>query len=289
MRNTVRIGAVCFQEYSGDYLEFIDLAHELELSWVELKHEPPICLKKGSGKYTEIKNKAAGLGIGLSLHTPFVGLNIASIDEGERRTSFERIKESLLAASKMGIHYATIHGGHLKSQKYSDVNWKRSQELNIISLKELVSFGSDIGVTLCLENGNSFKRKFLKLALHPGEMKYIRNEVGPGLRYTVDFGHAMYFSLDPSYLISELGRDNVKLTHLHSNYQLNDTHNPLGEGYLFLDKIVDRYVCEEWNFPLSIEMKNEADLKKSVNFLYAYLSEKGYKKYGTIDNGREFL
>lgn len=274
MRNNVRIGAVCFQEYNGDYLKFLDLAGELNLSWVELKFEPPICLKNGSRKYTEIKNKAADLGIGLSLHTPFVGLNIASIDEEERKISLNRIKESLLAASNIGITYATVHGGHLCSQKYSKSNWQRSQELNIISLKELLDFGSSVGISLCLENGNAFKRNFLKHALHPGEMKYIRKEVGSKLKYTVDFGHAMYFSLDPSYLISELGKDNVKLAHLHSNYQLSDTHHALGEGSLLLDKVIDRCVKEEWDFPLSIEMKSEEDLKKSVNVLYSYLSGK---------------
>lgn len=103
MDHSVCVGAVCFQKYPGDYSGFLDLAAELELSWVELKFESPICLREGSGKYDEIKEKAENFGIGLSFHTPFVGLNIGSIYEKERQESLRRIKESLIAAGKMGI------------------------------------------------------------------------------------------------------------------------------------------------------------------------------------------
>jgi len=167
MNHSVRVGAVCFQEYPGDYSGFLDLAAELELSWVELKFEPPICLREGSVKYDEIKEKAENLGIGLSLHTPFVGLNIGSIHEKERQESLRRIKESLIAAGKMGISYTTVHPGYLRSEEYTESNWDKSFELNLLSLKELALFGKDLGLTLCLENGNAFKKKFLKQALHP--------------------------------------------------------------------------------------------------------------------------
>ncbi|MCD6396705.1 MAG: sugar phosphate isomerase/epimerase [Spirochaetaceae bacterium] len=277
MNHSVRVGAVCFQEYPGDYSGFLDLAAELGLSWVELKFEPPICLKEGSISYDKIKKKAETLGIGLSLHTPFVGLNIGSIHEEERQESLRRIKESLTAAGKMGITYATVHAGYLRSEEYSKYNWEKSIELNILSLKELAVFGKNLGVTLCMENGNAFKKNFLKQALHPGEMKYIRSELskaGVELKFTVDFGHAMYFSLNPSYLISELGLENVKLSHLHSNFQLDDTHNPLGEGYLELCKVIESYKREKWNFPLSIEMKSEDNLRKSVKVLNSCLKKK---------------
>ncbi len=269
MNSSVILGAVCFQKFEGDYLEFLDLASSLEFSWVELKFEPPICLREGSKKYGEIKARAERLGIGLSLHTPFVGLNIASLDEDERLLSLKRIQESLNAASEMKIEYATVHGGYLRSEKYSPENWDESVKYNLDSISSLIDFGENIGVTVCLENGNTFKRNFLKHGLHPGELKNIRKQVSDNLKFTVDFGHAMYFSTDPSFLVSELGAGNVKLSHLHNNFQTADTHNPLDSGILKLDRIIDRYMKGNWEFPLSIEMKSVENLKRSVSAFHS--------------------
>jgi len=273
MKHDILVGAVCFQEYHGSYSEFLDLAKELKLHWVELKYEPPICLMDGSGRFREIRGKAADYGIGLSLHTPFVGLNIASFDTGERDLSINRIKGSLVAASEMDIKAATVHGGFLRAVDYSADNWKKSEELNILGLQELSRFSRDLGITLCLENGNAFKAGQIKHALHPGAMKAIRREVGDSLGFTVDFGHAMYFSLNPSYLVSELNPDNVKLSHLHSNNQLEDSHSPLGSGLLQYRRVIERYAVEKWEFPLSIEMKSESDLRVSVNAVNSCISE----------------
>ena len=273
MKQDILVGAVCFQEYHGSYLEFLDLAAELNLHWVELKYEPPICLRNGSGRFQEIRRKAADSGIGLSLHTPFVGLNIASFDTGERTLSINRIKDSLTAASGMGIRAATVHSGFLRAVDYSADNWKKSKELNISGLRELSGFSRDLGITLCLENGNAFKVGQIKHALHPGAMKAIRREVGEPLGFTVDFGHAMYFSRNPSYLISELNPDNVKLSHLHSNNQLEDSHSPLGNGLLQYKSVMAQYAAEKWRFPLSLEMKSESDLRTSVDVVNSCISE----------------
>ena len=198
------MGAVCYQEYTKGYLDFIELAAILELSWVEFKYETPLSDHVNSKKFKEIRHRANLLGIGMSMHTAFAGLNIASIDSEERLSSIGRVKQSIEAASEMEITHATLHAGHLMSVQYSEENWKNSVNYNIESIKELVSFAGKLGLTLCLENGNAFKRASLKHGLFPGDLKYIRENVGDKLKFTVDFGHAIYLSRDPSFL--EIGR-----------------------------------------------------------------------------------
>jgi sugar phosphate isomerase/epimerase len=262
--DTVLLGAVCFQEFSHGYLEFLDLAHSLALSWVEFKYEAPIKTQESSMQYTRIRRRAEELGIGLSMHSAFMGLNIASLDSVERKKSLEVVQESLTAASEMGITRVTLHGGHLSSAEYSKQNWERSQKYNIDSISTLLKFAETLSLSLCLENGNAFGKAALKHGLYPENMKQISESVEGTLYFTVDFGHGTYLSRDPSFLVSELGREKVLLSHLHSNTGLEDSHSPLGTGVLNLDQILTRSIKEKWLCPLSIEMKNVPDLQNSV-------------------------
>jgi len=263
----ILLGAVCFQEYSNGYLDFVEFAASLGLEWVEFKYELPLSEHSNSKKYNEIRKRADLLGIGLSMHTAFDGLNIASIDLEERLSSIGKVKESIEAASEMEITHATLHAGHLMSNQYSVENWKKSVIYNIESINELVSFAGKLGLTLCLENGNAFKRASLKHGLFPGDLKYIRENVGKDLKFTIDFGHAIYLSRDPSFLVSELGLENVKLSHLHSNSGLIDSHSTLDTGVLNIENVLKNYSNEKWTFPLSIEMKSEENLRKSLKFV----------------------
>ena len=95
------LGAVCYQEYTEGYLDFLELAAELKLDWVEFKYEFPLSVHSRSRKYREIRKRADILGIGLSMHTAFDGLNIASIDNEERLSSISRVQESIQAAAAM--------------------------------------------------------------------------------------------------------------------------------------------------------------------------------------------
>ena len=142
MLKNILLGAVCFQEYSNGYLDFVEFAASLGLEWVEFKYELPLSEHSNSKKYNEIRKRADLLGIGLSMHTAFDGLNIASIDSEERLSSIGKVKESIEAASEMEITYATLHAGHLMSNQYLVENWKKSVIYNIENV--LKNYSNDI-------------------------------------------------------------------------------------------------------------------------------------------------
>jgi len=60
-----KLGAVCYEEYPYGYLEFLDLAKSLNLSWVEFKFEKPLAFRSSSRQYAGIRRKAESYGIGL--------------------------------------------------------------------------------------------------------------------------------------------------------------------------------------------------------------------------------
>ena len=276
-RDSVKLGAVCFAEYEGDYLDFLKLCHDQELCWVEFKYENPVSGRERSAHTDKIKEKAERLGLGLSVHTRFQGFNIGSLEDEERDDSLNAIIESLNFAYGVGARYATVHAGNLASEDYSEENYEESFKRSITGLKSLQQEAQARNITLCVENGNGFVKSKLKHAVIPADLKRIRRLLANRIYFTLDMGHGTYFSTDPSYLVTELGRANVKLAHLHDNNGEIDSHRPLGEGVIQVEKIFRRYVEEGWSFPLSLELKSTEHLVDSINYARDIVSTMEYE------------
>ncbi len=272
----LKLGAVCFAEYEIDYPAFLDLAHESGLCWVEIKYEDPVSTKAESSRTDKIRSKATKYGIGLSVHTRFSGFNIASLDDRERENSLVAIEESLIFAGKVGAHYATVHAGFLPIEQYTKENLDKSFSRSVNGIERLLKLSERLGITLCIENGNGFTVTKVKHAVIPSSLKRIRNALNNRIYYTIDFGHGLYFGSDPSYLVNELGPNNVKLGHLHDNNGLQDTHQPLGTGILKLKSLFSNYVRGKWNFPLSLEHKSTRDLLQSIEYAESIAEQMGY-------------
>lgn len=276
-KNSVKLGAVCFAEYEGDYLDFLKLCHDQGLCWVEFKYENPVSGRERSAHTDKIKEKAGRLGLGLSVHTRFQGFNIGSLEDEERDDSLHAIVESLNFAHGVGAHYATVHAGDLASEDYSKENYEESFNRSIAGLQSLQQEAAARNITLCVENGNGFVKSKLKHAVIPADLKRIRRLLADRIYFTLDMGHGTYFSTDPSYLVTELGIANVKLAHLHDNNGEEDSHRPLGEGVIRVEKIFRRYVEEGWSFPLSLELKSTEHLLESINHARDIISTIGYE------------
>ncbi len=267
MKNYPLFGAVCYYEFSGDLIDFIKEIDRLGLKWIEYKYDKSLIGRGESSNTNIIRRALDDTGVGISIHTPFAGINIGSTDEAFRIQSVDELKRSLDYAAKVGAPSATIHGGQIAPAEYTRENWEQSVASNLKSLKELAEYGKERGVALCLENGNAYERFWLKHANHHGEMKEIRSQIIVNLFYTVDFGHGLYFSSDPSFMIRELGQEKVLMTHLHDNLGMFDSHSDLGTGILKLDSLLSSMIRDNWSFPVCLEMKSADDLQHSSDTL----------------------
>jgi len=267
MNQNPLFGAVCYYEFTGDLIDFIDEINRLGLKWIEYKYDKSLIGRGESSQSAIIRRALDDTGIGISIHTPFDGLNIASPKNKIRMQSVGELKRSIDYAAEVGAPSATIHGGQISPVEYTSEVWNASVAANLKSLSELAEYGKSRGVALCLENGNAYERCWLKHGNHHGEMKEIRSQITDNLYYTVDFGHALYFSSDPSFMIGELGQENVLVTHLHDNNGMFDSHSDLGTGILKLDSLLSTMLSENWIFPVCLEMKSADDLRRSAETL----------------------
>ncbi|MCF7941589.1 MAG: sugar phosphate isomerase/epimerase [Spirochaetia bacterium] len=260
-------GAVCYYEFTGDLPDFIDTSAELGLRWVEFKYGEELIKRGRSRDFGEIRRRLEQSGMGISIHSPFEQINLASLDRRTREESVRRIARSFDYALEVGANQATVHGGDMRSCDYTDTAWADSVKANIESFQELTEYARGIGVTVCLENGNAYERHMLKHAIYHGEMRHIRSQVAEDLAFTVDFGHALYFSRRPSHLIGDLGQQQVRMAHLHDNDGLFDSHNALGTGILDLRGLLEVMYRDHWAFPVCLEIKTAEGLRSSVELL----------------------
>jgi sugar phosphate isomerase/epimerase len=272
MGRLIRLGAVCFAEFEGSYLDFLEIAAEKQLETVELKHEPPLSQKKDSLKSDLIAQKAERLGIELAVHTRFQGLNIASLDNHEWERSVKAVANSLEFARDIGAELATVHVGELQKAQYSSENLRKSQRKSLHALRRLTAFAAEVGVRICLENSNGFTRANIKHAVAPAQLKQLRSELQNEVLFTLDMGHGLYFGNDPTCLVDELGPDLIGLSHLHDNNGQKDEHLRLGSGLLRVKRLFERYIEESWSFPLNIEVKSLPDLTASIDYADRLLS-----------------
>jgi len=260
-------GAVCYYEFKGDLIDFIQEVETLGLKWIEYKYDKSLSAKGRSADTVLIRRAVADAGLGLSIHTPFDGLNIAAVDEGYRIKSVDEIKRSLDYAAEIGAAQATIHSGQMATDTFTPESWDISVKNNIVSLQELVQYGKETGVNICLENGNAYEKEWLKHGNNHSEMNFIHSRMTDDLYFTIDFGHALYLSRDPSFLIREMGPENILMTHLHDNNGLFDSHSDLGTGILAFDALMNTMYRDQWSFPVCLEMKSDESLKNSAKKL----------------------
>lgn len=275
MSRLLPLGAVCFAEFEGSYLDFLQIAAQHRLAWVEFKHEPPLSERVGSRDTGAITRLADKLDIRLAVHVRFEGLNIASLDSRLRQDSLEAAVQSLAFARAIGADRMTVHSGELPAAQYSPEALTESWRNSVESLLHLASLAEGTGITLCVENSNGFARSKMKHTVAPFQLKRMRRQLQQRVAYTIDVGHAMFLGTDPTCLVKELGADTVGLCHLHDNGGERDEHGALGTGVLQLEKILRCYLAEGWRFPLNIEVKNLPDLVESVDNLNAILSALG--------------
>ena len=184
-----------------------------------------------------------------SIHSPFIGLDIANMREAVREKSLEVIEEALRSSSELNpvmfvVHPGMIAGKHLKG--YNTKALKRSVE----RLKEL---SEEYSIPIALEN---MPIKYLFLA-KPEEMELI-----DGLKFCLDVGHANITKNLDKFLLERI--DHV---HLHDNCGRGDDHLGLGKGNIDLERVFEGIDNQDPKPNIILELNKRDDVDPSMEKL----------------------
>lgn len=158
----------------------------------------------------------SSFGLGISVHTPFSDLNIASLNAPIWLETLRQIEASIKGLADHARIFV-IHPGYVSP--LAAFCPEKALVKNKLALTRLVRFAKEYHVTVTVEN--MVNVDFL-LGRFPHEIEEMRLN---GLGFTFDVGHANTANaIDP---FSKMQIDHV---HLHDNNGQADEHLPLGLG-----------------------------------------------------------
>lgn len=208
--------------------EAFKLAVDLELHFVELAYELSEIVPEFQ-TVAQVRELSQATGVGVTLHLPFVDLNIASLIPAARQTAVERVARALEFAAAVGAGCGVLHTGN--NPYYHAV----TQAYALSALDKSLTALAGSPVPIALEN-LALDREGL---LH-GPQALLEVTDRHRLANCLDFGHAHVEAHRPwrepgqegdliQRYIDTLGERIIHL-HLHNNDGSDDQHRATPEG-----------------------------------------------------------
>ena len=245
----MKIGASTLAGMTNKLEENLEFIEDLGLDYAEIVHQFPH--DKVDVEIVESFN------LKYSVHSPFMDVNIAALQEKSRINSIEQIKESIDLANEINAEAVVVHPGlasFLANKYYLDTVYEYANE----SIKELGDYGKDLGVMTTIENMPTFDGMIYKDMNDLHELL-----VSLDMYMTLDIGHANHAGYAPDEMIF----DSIKHVHMHDNFGDDDAHLAFGEGSIDLKGIVNRLEEKNYNGIYIIEVNDNDSIKKSYEYM----------------------
>lgn len=171
----------------------------------------------------ELKALGRRLGVGFTVHLPFVDLNLASLFPKSYATSLERVKDGIAFAEALGARVAVLHTGQVPGRHPLILEAARAR------MDEALAALTPLPLPVAVENLSLDERDLIQ---GPDELKALL-ERHPAYGFCLDFSHA-FLEGGPARVKAYLERLGDRLIHLHLNDTPGDRdrHLPVGEGRL---------------------------------------------------------
>ncbi|MGH2376719.1 MAG: sugar phosphate isomerase/epimerase family protein [bacterium] len=175
-----------------------------------------------------------------SLHSPILGINIASTNPGIREESVRQVQTTIDEAARLGAAGVVVHPGIPPYQEVFPRD--RGLPYAIESLRRCAERAAAAGVEVYLENmpaitlAEGTRPVAIAYAVTYEELRMLFDAVNhPALRLCLDLGHA---HLAGRHVLDAMLKDtDVVHVHVNDNHGRRDDHLAWGEGEI--SKIVD--------------------------------------------------
>ena len=245
----MKIGASTLAGIETTLEETLEFIENLGIDYAELVHQFPS--ENIDADILECYN------LKYSIHSPFMDVNIAALQDKSRLNSIKQIKDSIDLANKINAEAVVIHPGlapFLANKYFLDKVYERANN----SIKELGEYGRDLGVLATIENMPTFDGMLYN------NMEDLHNLLTSlDMSMTLDIGHANHSGYSPDQMIF----DSIKHIHIHDNFGDEDAHLALGEGSIELKYIVNSLEEKNYDGIYIIEVNDYDSIKKSYEYM----------------------
>ena len=245
----MKIGASTLAGIETTLEETLEFIENLGIDYAELVHQFPS--ENIDADILESYN------LKYSIHSPFMDVNIAALQDKSRLSSIKQIKDSIDLANKINAEAVVIHPGlapFLANKYFLDKVYETANN----SIKELGEYGRDLGVLATIENMPTFDGMLYN------NMEDLHNLLTSlDMSMTLDIGHANHSGYSPDQMIF----DSIKHIHIHDNFGDEDAHLALGEGSIELKYIVNSLEEKNYDGIYIIEVNDYDSIKKSYEYM----------------------
>ena len=245
----MKIGASTLAGIETTLEETLEFIENLGIDYAELVHQFPS--ENINADILESYN------LKYSIHSPFMDVNIAALQDKSRLNSLKQIKDSINLANKINAEAVVIHPGlapFLANKYFLDKVYERANN----SIKELGEYGRDLGVLATIENMPTFDGMLYN---NMGDLHNLLTSLDMSM--TLDIGHANHSGYSPDQMIF----DSIKHIHIHDNFGDEDAHLALGEGSIELKYIVNNLEEKNYDGIYIIEVNDYDSIKKSYEYM----------------------
>ncbi len=179
-------------------------------------------------KVAELNRIRQSYGKKYTVHSPFVGINIALPPGPLLNATLRRLKNSIVNAATLDCQMWVFHPGMRTalSMFYPGMDWSR----NLESVRSLYRFARDNGVEASVENiMEAFVMK------NVDEFKKFYDEIGEDIGLAFDTGHANVVGQVEEFLT--VFSEKMVHVHAHDNHGKSDEHLCIGKGNIDWDLV----------------------------------------------------
>jgi sugar phosphate isomerase/epimerase len=227
---------------SNKYIEYVEILHDYPYREINDNNELIDLINSYSLKYT--------------IHSPFIDLNIASLNSALARLSVEEIKRSIDLANIIDSNIVVVHPGTVSfsGRGKEDIIYKIGRD----SLIDIGYYAKDNDVNACIENLPKIEGFMYQ------DVKLLNDTlVELELPMTLDIGHAHTAGFTPD----EIYFDSIKHIHVHDNPGDDDTHLTLGEGSFAVNEFFDIFIQNNYDGSYMLELYSIDSIEKSIEYM----------------------
>lgn len=221
--------------------------------WAEKTHLDP----RISPDLSALKNLLNSLHLKVhSLHAPFSGVDIASLDEQERKNSLEHIKKSMESCSKIEGEIVIIHPCSTETSG-DDQSCLRAQNKTEDSLCTLAALAEKLGIKLAVENMTGKRR----VGSDTSELTELVSKINNShLGLCLDTGHAFVGkeNVDLSKDVFECGKNLIAL-HIQDTDGKKDRHWLPGQGIIDWAQFMKDLASIDYQGVLTLEISGSPE------------------------------